>query len=56
LQKLLAIHLDERDARLGFAFAEGEGKADETSSRAVQRPRVFYRRKLEAHPLVVARP
>ncbi|HEV7857609.1 MAG TPA: caspase family protein [Pyrinomonadaceae bacterium] len=46
----------------GFGFVEaGEkrndsAKGDDAARSAVQRPRVFYRRELEAHPLVVARP
>jgi WD40 repeat protein len=40
----------------GFGFAEGEEKSDDSTRHAVQRPRVFYRRELEAHPLIVAQP
>jgi uncharacterized caspase-like protein len=40
---------------LGIAFTEGE--ADVTpQKRTVQRPRVFYRRELEANPLIIAKP
>jgi WD40 repeat protein/uncharacterized caspase-like protein len=46
----------------GFGFVEADekrndsAKGDDTAKSAVQRPRVFYRRELEAHPLVVAKP
>jgi hypothetical protein len=30
--------------------------ADSGNERSIQRPRVFYRRETETHPLVVARP
>ena len=38
------------------AFVEGEEKIKDPSKRSKQRPRVFYRREVEARPLVVARP
>jgi len=41
---------------LGIAFVEGEQKVADPEKRSVQRPRVFYRREMEANPLVVARP
>jgi WD40 repeat protein len=46
----------------GFGFVEVEekrndsAKGDDSAKSAVQRPRVFYRRELEAHPLVIAKP
>jgi hypothetical protein len=39
----------------GLAFVEGEEEVNE-ENRSVQRPRVFYRRELQADPLIVARP
>jgi uncharacterized caspase-like protein len=44
-----------RGIGLGIAFTEGEQKTD-PDKRSVQRPRVFYRREMEANPLVVAKP
>jgi len=44
-----------RGLGLGIAFTEGEQKTD-PDKRSVQRPRVFYRREMEANPLVVAKP
>lgn len=44
-----------RDLGLNIAFTEGEQKIDDPNKRTVQRPRVFYRREMEANPLVVAR-
>jgi hypothetical protein len=41
---------------LGIAFVEGEQKVADPEKRSVQRPRVFYRREMEANPLVVAKP
>lgn len=41
---------------LGIAFAEGEASVPDPQKRSVQRPRVFYRRELEASPLVIAKP
>ncbi len=41
---------------LGIAFVEGEQKIADPEKRSVQRPRVFYRREMEANPLVVAKP
>ena len=37
-------------------FVEGEEKIKDPSKRSVQRPRVFFRREMEASPMVVARP
>jgi WD40 repeat protein/uncharacterized caspase-like protein len=39
-----------------ISFAEGEQHIPDPDKRSVQRPRVFYRRELEAHPLVIAKP
>jgi len=44
-----------RGIGLEIAFTEGEQKID-PGKRSVQRPRVFYRRELEANPLVIAKP
>jgi uncharacterized caspase-like protein len=44
-----------RGLGIGIAFTEGEQKTD-PDKRSVQRPRVFYRREIEANPLVVAKP
>ncbi len=45
-----------RGRGLNIAFVEGEERVAEPEKRSVQRPRVFYRRELEAQPLIVARP
>ena len=45
-----------RGVGLAIAFTEGEQTIAEPEKRSVQRPRVFYRRELEANPLVVAKP
>ncbi len=45
-----------RGVGLGIAFAEGEQNIADPEKRSVQRPRVFYRRELEASPLVIAKP
>jgi WD40 repeat protein/uncharacterized caspase-like protein len=45
-----------RGIGLGIAFTEGEQKIADPEKRTVQRPRVFYRREMEANPLVVAKP
>jgi WD40 repeat protein len=39
-----------------LVFVDGDNAAVDPEKRNVQRPRVFYRRELEAQPLVVARP
>jgi hypothetical protein len=44
-----------RGVGLAIAFTEGEKDVPE-QNRTVQRPRVFYRRELEANPLVIAKP
>ena len=45
-----------RGVGLEIAFTEGEEKVAEPEKRTVQRPRVFYRRELEANPLLIAKP
>jgi uncharacterized caspase-like protein len=45
-----------RGVGVQIAFTEGEEKVAEPEKRTVQRPRVFYRRELEANPLVIAKP
>jgi uncharacterized caspase-like protein len=45
-----------RGLGLNIAFTEGEQKIADPEKRTVQRPRVFYRREMEANPLVVAKP
>ena len=45
-----------RGVGLGIAFAEGEQNIADPDKRSVQRPRVFYRRELEANPLAIAKP
>ncbi|MEP7272806.1 MAG: caspase family protein, partial [Acidobacteriota bacterium] len=37
-------------------FVEGEEEIKDPSKRSIQRPRVFYRRELETHPMVIAKP
>jgi len=44
-----------RGLGLNIAFTEGEQKIADPEKRSVQRPRVFYRREMEANPLVVAK-
>ncbi len=46
----------EMQTRLLLDFAENEAKAKDPKQRGIQRPRVFYRRELETHPFVVAKP
>jgi uncharacterized caspase-like protein len=46
---------DSRDLLHKAAFVEGEEKVADVEKRSVQRPRVFYRRELEAQPMVVAK-
>jgi len=46
----------EMQTRLLLDFAENEAKAKDPKQRNIQRPRVFYRRELEARPFVVAKP
>jgi uncharacterized caspase-like protein len=45
-----------RGVGLGIAFVEGEQNIADPQKRSVQRPRVFYRRELEANPLIIAKP
>jgi WD40 repeat protein len=45
-----------RDLLNEIAFVEGEEKIKDVDKRSLQQPRVFYRREMEAHPLVVAKP
>jgi WD40 repeat protein/uncharacterized caspase-like protein len=45
-----------RGVGLEIAFTEGEQKVADPEKRTVQRPRVFYRRELEANQLVIAKP
>lgn len=46
----------EMQTRLLLDFAENEAKTKDPKQRNIQRPRVFYRRELEARPFVVAKP
>ena len=46
----------EMQTRLLLDFAGNDAKAKAPSQRGIQRPRVFYRRELEARPFVVAKP
>lgn len=45
-----------RGIGIEIAFAEGEQNIADPQKRSLQRPRVFYRRELEANPLVIAKP
>jgi len=45
-----------RGVGVTIAFTEGEQNIADPEKRSVQRPRVFYRRELEANPLVIAKP
>lgn len=45
-----------RGVGLEVTFTEGEKEIADPNKRSVQRPRVFYRRELEANPLVIAKP
>lgn len=47
---------DSRGLGLNIAFTEGEQTIADPEKRSVQRPRVFYRREIEASPLVIAKP
>jgi WD40 repeat protein len=47
---------ETRGVGLSIAFVEGQEKLADVDKRSLQRPRVFYRRELEAQPLVVAKP
>ncbi len=44
-----------RGIGIEIAFTEGETNVADPQKRSVQRPRVFYRRELEANPLVIAK-
>ena len=46
----------QKDRGVKVAFVKGEEQIADPAKRNVQHPRVFYRRELEAQPLVVARP
>ena len=48
--------IEGRGVGLSIAFTEGEANVTEPQKRSVQRPRVFYRREMEANPLVIAKP
>jgi hypothetical protein len=41
---------------VGLTFTEGESTIADPQKRSLQRPRAFYRRELEANPLVIAKP
>ncbi len=45
-----------RGLGIQIAFTEGEANVADPQQRTVQRPRVFYRRELEANPLIIAKP
>jgi WD40 repeat protein/uncharacterized caspase-like protein len=45
-----------RGVGVQIAFTEGEQNVAEPEKRTVQRPRVFYRRELDANPLLIAKP
>jgi WD40 repeat protein len=45
-----------RDLGVNISFVESEERGLDFAKRVAQRPRVFYRRELEAQPLVVAQP
>lgn len=55
-QLQLAMMQDARKLGRELAFVESEERVPEVDKRSTQRPRVFYRRELEAEPLVVAKP
>jgi hypothetical protein len=44
-----------RGLGLEFSFVEGEERQLSLEQRTVQRPRVFYRRELEAQPLIISK-
>lgn len=54
----MQMELMEEARKLGreVAFVDGEQLVKELMKRTLQRPRVFYRRELEANPLTVAQP
>jgi uncharacterized caspase-like protein len=45
-----------RKAGRDLVFVEGEQNVREIEKRSLQRPRVFYRRDAESHPLIIAKP
>jgi WD40 repeat protein/uncharacterized caspase-like protein len=45
-----------RGVGVEISFTEGEKDVQDPQKRSVQRPRVFYRREMEASPLVIAKP
>ncbi len=45
-----------RGVGISIAFTEGEANIADPQQRSIQRPRVFYRREMEANPLVIAKP
>jgi uncharacterized caspase-like protein len=47
---------ETRGVGVEIAFTEGEQNIADPQKRTLQRPRVFYRRELEATPLVIAKP
>jgi len=47
---------ETRGVGLEIAFTDGEQNIADPQKRTLQRPRVFYRRELEANPLVIAKP
>ncbi|MFN2510655.1 MAG: caspase family protein, partial [Pyrinomonadaceae bacterium] len=47
---------ETRGVGLEIAFTEGEQNIADPEKRTLQRPRVFYRRDVEASPLVIAKP
>jgi uncharacterized caspase-like protein len=47
---------ETRGVGVEIAFTEGEQYIADPQKRTLQRPRVFYRRELEATPLVIAKP
>jgi WD40 repeat protein len=56
-ERVPAVYREEKARREADAMAQLRGlKLGGAADDAVQRPRVFYRRELEAQPLVIARP
>ncbi|MBC7909568.1 MAG: caspase family protein [Pyrinomonadaceae bacterium] len=51
MEKMQQRILDQEET---VAFVEGEEKVSDPTKRTAQRPRVFYRREVEAQPLIVA--
>ena len=47
---------ETRGVGVEIVFTEGEQNVADPQKRTLQRPRVFYRRELEATPLVIAKP